>query len=208
MKNIFSIETDKVRIIKDGKTKYFPFETVKGACLKVLVMNVNKELTVKFICTEADKIFKRYNKPPFADRGRDIRSLHTAEGIIECPRKGFYKFTGNFNQTNNNPFTLKQRKKILERDGNKCQWCERTEIEGVRLMIDHIAPQSKGGEATLENGMVLCTQCNNKKSNYSGSSFGKKMFKIYLKIAMKENDKKNEAFFKEIISVFEKHSIK
>lgn len=51
---------------------------------------------------------------------------------------------------------------VLERDGYKCAWCERT----LDLHIDHIIPVSKGGQNTLDNMQILCSTCNHLKANY------------------------------------------
>lgn len=48
---------------------------------------------------------------------------------------------------------------VWERDNFTCQKC------GSRknLSIDHIIPESKGGEATMENCQTLCKTCNSSK---------------------------------------------
>ena len=48
------------------------------------------------------------------------------------------------------------RKQVLERDKYRCKYCE-THID---LTIDHIYPESKGGETKLENLQTLCRTCN------------------------------------------------
>lgn len=53
--------------------------------------------------------------------------------------------------------------KIIERDGNKCNYCKKE----YRLTIDHIFPVSKGGEDCLNNLQLLCQPCNSSKSNKS-----------------------------------------
>ena len=206
MGDTFKIENDSVIISKNNETKIYPFNTVKGACLKVFIQNINKSLQVKYVCKEADKIFKEYGKEPFADRGRDIRSLHLKEGLIIKDNLGNYKFTGKFAGSKKSTFTSNLKNQILKRDGYKCVMCGVSESEGYKLMIDHIKPESKGGLATYDNGMVLCTKCNNLKSNYNVKEFGRKMFDTYLNIANKNNDKKNASFFEDIIKVFDKHS--
>ena len=60
MGDTFKIENDSVIISKNNETKIYPFNTVKGACLKVFIQNINKSLQVKYVCKEADKIFKEY----------------------------------------------------------------------------------------------------------------------------------------------------
>jgi 5-methylcytosine-specific restriction endonuclease McrA len=48
---------------------------------------------------------------------------------------------------------------IFERDNFTCRHC------GSRrnLSVDHIIPESKGGELTMENCQTLCKKCNSKK---------------------------------------------
>lgn len=59
------------------------------------------------------------------------------------------------------------RTQVFERDNATCQICganERTK-PGVKLVLDHIVPYSKGGETTYDNLQVLCRSCNIKKNN-------------------------------------------
>lgn len=51
------------------------------------------------------------------------------------------------------------REAIYERDGYRCVYCHSTE----RLSLDHIFPESRGGETTMENLRVLCMSCNCRK---------------------------------------------
>lgn len=63
--------------------------------------------------------------------------------------------------------TSKLRKKILERDGYRCQCCGasiKTE-PNLLLEIDHKIPLSKGGLTTEDNLQALCWRCNRKKGN-------------------------------------------
>lgn len=48
---------------------------------------------------------------------------------------------------------------VWERDNFTCQKC------GSRrnLSIDHVYPESKGGELTMENCQTLCKSCNSRK---------------------------------------------
>ena len=66
--------------------------------------------------------------------------------------------------------------------------------------------ESRGGKATLDNGMTLCTRCNNIKSNYSAYTFGKKMFKKYYETSKINKNREDEVFFEEILAVFNKHN--
>lgn len=57
------------------------------------------------------------------------------------------------------PIPYPIRKAVLERDAYRCQQCG----DHHDLHVDHIFPESKGGEATLENLQCLCRPCNIKK---------------------------------------------
>lgn len=48
---------------------------------------------------------------------------------------------------------------VFERDDFRCKQC------GTRrnLTVDHIFPESKGGELTMDNLQTLCKSCNSKK---------------------------------------------
>jgi 5-methylcytosine-specific restriction endonuclease McrA len=48
----------------------------------------------------------------------------------------------------------------------KCIYCGRTSIEdGVKLVIEHIYPVSKGGTYELFNLITACNECNLSKTN-------------------------------------------
>lgn len=54
---------------------------------------------------------------------------------------------------------IKLRLQVYERDGFKCVKC------GVQknLTLDHIKPESKGGDSNLENLQTMCKSCNSEK---------------------------------------------
>lgn len=51
------------------------------------------------------------------------------------------------------------RTKVFERDFYRCVTCS----THLNLSIDHIYPESKGGETTFENLQTMCMPCNAKK---------------------------------------------
>ena len=57
------------------------------------------------------------------------------------------------------------RRKILERDGFKCQKCEASIAKEPNLLleVDHIIPLSKGGMTKEDNLQALCWRCNRSK---------------------------------------------
>jgi hypothetical protein len=60
----------------------------------------------------------------------------------------------------NIPTGLSQRFLILSRDGFKCRYCGRGPDDGVKLMVDHIFPKSKGGSNNPSNLITACEECN------------------------------------------------
>ena len=54
------------------------------------------------------------------------------------------------------------RKNILSRDGNKCQYCG---VSKLPLTIDHILPKVKGGQDSWENLTTACKPCNQRKGD-------------------------------------------
>jgi len=56
------------------------------------------------------------------------------------------------------------RSRVLSRDNNRCRWCGFANATR-QLEADHIVPESKGGETTLENLQCLCSACNKIKGS-------------------------------------------
>lgn len=56
------------------------------------------------------------------------------------------------------------RKNILIRDKYTCQYCGKKFISS-QLTIDHIIPQSRGGQTKWDNVVACCKECNVKKGN-------------------------------------------
>src|SRR3989344_6118927 len=63
-----------------------------------------------------------------------------------------------------------KRIQIFNRDGNKCLWCGRSVVEGIKLNVDHIVPEHFGGSSDFDNLGTLCNLCNNGKgAEYYGN---------------------------------------
>ena len=58
------------------------------------------------------------------------------------------------------------KRRIHIRDNFKCVYCG-TKCKNEQLTIEHIIPQSKGGETTWKNCVTACKKCNSYKSNMS-----------------------------------------
>jgi len=62
-----------------------------------------------------------------------------------------------------------KRIQILNRDGNRCLWCGRSVVDGVKLEVDHIISEHFGGSSDFDNLGTLSNLCNNGKgSEYYG----------------------------------------
>jgi hypothetical protein len=63
------------------------------------------------------------------------------------------------------PISEVLRRQVFKRDNYTCRYCGYT---GGPLHADHVYPESKGGETTLENLVTACPNCNERKSNKVG----------------------------------------
>lgn len=56
----------------------------------------------------------------------------------------------------------KQKRRILQRDGHRCQVCHKQRVndEDLPLELHHIRPFSKGGPTIDENLITVCRECN------------------------------------------------
>jgi CRISPR/Cas system Type II protein with McrA/HNH and RuvC-like nuclease domain len=66
-----------------------------------------------------------------------------------------------------------KRDRIIEKFGGKCQICgKQTNMKDWRDMpeLDHIIPRKHGGSNKEENLSLLCSTCNNKKSDRHGTA--------------------------------------
>lgn len=53
----------------------------------------------------------------------------------------------------------KLKKAVFERDSYRCRYCG----SHKNLTADHVFPESRGGEMSLENLVTACSSCNSKK---------------------------------------------
>lgn len=52
---------------------------------------------------------------------------------------------------------------VMKRDGFRCVLCGASQIDGVKLHVDHIKPIAKGGKTEMSNLRTLCDRCNSGK---------------------------------------------
>jgi len=68
------------------------------------------------------------------------------------------------------------RRNLYARDGNCCQYCGRR-FPISELSIDHVMPQSRGGENTWSNLVCACVRCNARKGNRTPREAGMALVK-------------------------------
>ena len=169
--------------------------------------NLNVE-TSDIVDWAVQEYFKR-TKSIFRDPDRQIRSLYSKGCLIKI-RNGVYRYepsnTPSDPRTQKN-FTSKQKEIILKQGNYKCAICGDGAKEGAELHVDHIKPRDKGGDATIENGQILCSKHNFKKKNYNQTETAKQLFINLLKLAESKNDLKLINFCRDILKVYKKHNI-
>ena len=65
---------------------------------------------------------------------------------------------------------LNLRRRVIERDGLRCVYCD-DDLTNSQIHIDHVIPESQGGETTYNNLQVTCRKCNLSKGVLSESEF-------------------------------------
>ncbi len=149
---------------------------------------------------------KRANKV-FRDPDRGIRKLAQIGFLIKV-KKGVYRYDPHLtHQRSLEDFTESQKEQIKKRDEYRCVICGAGEKDGIELHVDHIKPKELGGEATIENGQVLCAKHNFQKKTFKQTETGKKMFIRLYELAKVSGDHQLLQFCKDILELFEKHGI-
>lgn len=121
-----------------------------------------------------------------SEYARRIRELRDQEGMqIHSHNDRHYLKPGEYiletlerTPTIAGSISLQLRKEILERNGFTCQECgagpgDRDPYNAnrkIRLHVDHILPASQGGTDDRDNLRVLCSTCNQVKSNIQAPS--------------------------------------
>lgn len=106
----------------------------------------------------------------------DVKELSPTDIINDKTKEGFEKAisisvnTENIKKSKkrtNRIANLRQRFRVMKRDGFKCILCGASPANnpGLELHIDHIIPWSHGGETVEENLRTLCSHCNLGRSN-------------------------------------------
>ena len=65
---------------------------------------------------------------------------------------------------------LNLRRRVIERDGYYCVYCDE-DLKDGEIHLDHVIPESQGGETVFNNLQVTCRKCNLAKGILSESEF-------------------------------------
>ena len=69
---------------------------------------------------------------------------------------------------------LNLRKRIIDRDGIHCVYCDE-DLTNSEIHMDHVIPESQGGETSYNNLQVTCRKCNLAKGVLSEAEFTQKL---------------------------------
>jgi 5-methylcytosine-specific restriction endonuclease McrA len=69
---------------------------------------------------------------------------------------------------------LNLRKRVIDRDGIHCVYCDE-DLSESEIHMDHVIPESQGGETSYSNLQVTCRKCNLAKGVLSESEFTKRL---------------------------------
>ena len=69
---------------------------------------------------------------------------------------------------------LNLRRRIIERDGLWCVYCDE-DLADAEIHMDHVIPESQGGETTYNNLQVTCRKCNLAKGILTESEFTQRL---------------------------------
>lgn len=65
---------------------------------------------------------------------------------------------------------LNLRRRVIERDGKWCVYCDE-DLTDKEIHMDHVIPESQGGETSYFNLQVTCRKCNLAKGVLTESEF-------------------------------------
>jgi len=65
---------------------------------------------------------------------------------------------------------LHLRRRVIERDGYRCVYCD-DDLLGGEVHIDHVVAEAAGGPTTYDNLQVTCRKCNLAKGTLTEGEF-------------------------------------
>ena len=120
---------------------------------KVRAKKITYKITICKYCQ------KEYNKPSSTPKrvycSDECANNHNKE-YFEKLKNGIVEYTDG---TSGNYYRL--RFEVLKRDNFTCQYCGKNVIDDkIKIHIDHIHPESKGGKFEIDNLITSCEECN------------------------------------------------
>ena len=179
----------------------------KDLIIEFFKKNPNRDIEHPEVVDWVVATYKKRTGNVFRDPDRAIRHLAQGGFLIKIA-KGVYRYDpSKAHKRELQDFTAAQKEAILKRDGYKCVICGKGLKDGVELHVDHIKPKDKGGEATIENGQVLCGQHNYQKKMLNQTETGKKMFIRLYELAKSEKNKELMKFCADVLETYERHNV-
>lgn len=110
------------------------------------------------------KFYNKYKGKTFDADAMEARIKELFANPDISRNKGVYEYliTGNERAVSIRAFPESDKIIMYERQNHKCAICKKT-FDISQMHGDHIIPWSQGGKTTLDNGQMLCTDCNLRK---------------------------------------------
>jgi 5-methylcytosine-specific restriction endonuclease McrA len=104
-----------------------------------------------------DREFRTFDFESWAALSAEVDDevVHTVDRVIKVPRVIILQLYDRIPKTK----VRFSRHNIYMRDGNTCQYCERS-LPRTELNLDHVVPRAQGGRTTWENVVCCCIDCN------------------------------------------------
>jgi 5-methylcytosine-specific restriction endonuclease McrA len=98
------------------------------------------------------------------------RFVRTTSEVYNIPSKIKY-VRGSFYHKRSRKSARLNRKNVLVRDHNACQYCK-ISLETKSYTYDHVIPTSKGGKTSWDNIVACCKSCNQRKKDRTPEEAG------------------------------------
>jgi hypothetical protein len=155
------------RVEEYKKTKHAYYIAHRDHCLEKAkewhLNNLERSKLNKYLYVARNRNKQRESVKKASEKWRKNHPEYKRGWIEDNPNKGReYNWTRRTRRKNcGGHFTAKQWEVLLEKYGNKCLCCGRSD---VKITADHVVPLRLGGSNTIGNIQPLCKSCNCKKA--------------------------------------------
>lgn len=132
----------------------------------VLVYNADYRVLTHVSWQEAVRLLLR-GSVYVIERHRPAVHIHSPSTVIELPASVALREYIHVPYQHSNRVT---RAGILHRDSHTCAYCG-----GHGDTLDHVIPESRGGQNTWDNLVAACAPCNGRKSNRTPAEAGMRL---------------------------------